>query len=199
MKKLLEIPKVYDWFQQVAGGTRAREHFIREHVRPQPGQRVLDIGCGTGAMRSFFPDVDYHGYDPSEAYIEQANREQPGQYTCKILTTENFLEAGQFDVVHSTGVLHHLPDDQVLGLLSVGAKALKPGAKMFTLDGCHLASESWLEKTFLNMDRGKFVRPREDFEALARTVFSDVTVYEYPRLFRPMPYPVLIMEMQNGN
>jgi len=40
----------------------------------EPGDRVLDLACGDGALASFLPGLDYHGVDASPEMVEQARR-----------------------------------------------------------------------------------------------------------------------------
>lgn len=44
----------------------------------QPGERLLDYGCGTGRLTEFLPaDVEYLGYDPALGMVERARRDHP--------------------------------------------------------------------------------------------------------------------------
>lgn len=195
--RILELPGVYDCFQTLAGGVRCRQTYVEKHIRPHSGQRILDIGCGTGDMLRFFPAVEYHGYDPSPAYIERAKRRGvPNTYfTCGLLTEQSLDRPGYFDTVHSSGVLHHLDDTQVAELLRVAWMALRPGGRLCTLDGCYYSGQSALSRWVLGRDRGKFVRDEPAYTRLARQVFPQVECFLYPKLLRPLPYPVLVMEM----
>lgn len=197
VRRLLELPGVYDLFQRVAGGVRCRQCFVRDHLRPEVGWRVLDIGCGTGDMLQLFPAVEYHGYDPSPHYIERARaRNVPNShFQCGILTKRNLQQPGSFDLVHSSGVLHHLNDEQALELIEVAFEALKVGGRFCSLDGCYYPKQGSLSRWVLSMDRGQFVRDEVGYRSLAHKVFSKVESRLYPKLLRPLPYPVLVMEM----
>lgn len=65
---------MYDLVQDALGATRARTTLIRDYIRPSPGMRLLDMGCGTGALLSFLPELDYVGVDLSEQYIAAAKQ-----------------------------------------------------------------------------------------------------------------------------
>ncbi len=197
IRRLLELPIVYDAFQRLAGGVRCRQCYVRDHLRPLPGWRVLDIGCGTGDMLPSFPEVEYYGWDPSSTYIERARaRNIPNShFTCGLLTESNLEHPGTFDLVHSSGVLHHLNDAQALELMRVARGALKVGGRLCTLDGCYYPRQSILSRWVLSMDRGQFVRDAEGYLRLAEQVFPRVQSHLYPKLLRPLPYPVLVMEL----
>ncbi len=42
--------------------------------RLEPGDRVLDLACGDGALASFLPGLDYLGVDASAEMVEEARR-----------------------------------------------------------------------------------------------------------------------------
>lgn len=197
LRRLLELPGIYDGFQKLSGGVRCRQCYVRDHLRPEPGWQVLDIGCGTGDMLKSFPAVQYYGFDPSPSYIARARaRNIPNSnFQCGILTERNLPKPGTFDLVHSSGVLHHLNNDQAVELLQVAAQALKVGGRFCTLDGCYYSGQSRLSRWVLSMDRGQFVRDEAEYLRLAHQVFAKVETFLYPKLLRPLPYPVLVMEM----
>ena len=79
----------HEWhsrYQQQAGWTRAMRHFILRRFDLQPGKRVLEIGCGTGAVTSdlaaAFPG-NFFGLDNNFGFVCLANTADPKPgYTC---------------------------------------------------------------------------------------------------------------------
>ena len=90
VKSILSIPLLYDVFQFVARGSGYRERLARMYIRARPGDKVLDLGCGTGAMLACLPDVDYVGIDMSQAYIDACRRRHGGRgsFHCALLTAD---------------------------------------------------------------------------------------------------------------
>jgi 2-polyprenyl-3-methyl-5-hydroxy-6-metoxy-1,4-benzoquinol methylase len=94
---------------------------------PAGAQRVLDIGCGAGALArrlaAVVPQVD--GVDRSAAMIAEATRTAPSNLTlhqADALTVD--LPEGAYDAVVSSSVLHHLPLAEALPRM---AGWLRPG------------------------------------------------------------------------
>ena len=95
-----------------------RTEFARLIDRAIPGNaRVLEIGCGTGQMSLYLAQADrvVIGADLTRASLrigaEAARRFQLDQV--QFIETDLHhpgLRAGAFDVVYSSGVLHHTPD-----------------------------------------------------------------------------------------
>jgi hypothetical protein len=52
--RLLDFPRLYSRFADCIGGD-ARSVYTREYVRPAPGQRIIDIGCGPADNRRRTP------------------------------------------------------------------------------------------------------------------------------------------------
>ncbi len=152
-------------------------------------------------MLQFFPPVEYHGWDPSPAYIDRAIRRlTPNSFfNCGVFSEQQLERANYFDIVHSAGVLHHINDEEARQLILNAHAALKPGGKFFTLDGCFYPEQSRLAKFFLGLDRGKFVRDEPGYRLLAVDIFEHIQTKLYPKLIRPLPYPVLIMEMTKAS
>ncbi len=162
-----------------------RRH-VATHVRPQKGCRLLDMGCGTGAILDALPPVDYTGFDRSEAYIQKARARHRGTFEVRDLEP---VYRG-FDLVLATGLLHHLDDDQARRALQVARQA---GARLVTLDGCLTPETTWPARLLLSLDRGRFIRTPEAYESLARSAFDRVHTQVYHDLLR-IPYSHLAME-----
>ena len=43
----LKVPSVYNVFSAAVGGNALRRRLIQNHVRAKPGDKVIDIGCGS--------------------------------------------------------------------------------------------------------------------------------------------------------
>jgi cyclopropane fatty-acyl-phospholipid synthase-like methyltransferase len=199
VQSLLSVPCLYDLAQFVMRGTRYRRNLAETHLKVSPGDKVLDIGCGTGAMLECLPElvppVHYVGFDMSPAYIAAARRNYPGrgQFYPLELTGRTVADFGEFDRVLAIGLVHHLDDPAAVNLFTLAQQALRPGGKLITLDGVFTPDQSWLVKRLLKSDRGKHVRTESEYLALARRAFRQVETFVYPDLFR-IPYTTLIME-----
>lgn len=101
--------------------------------------RILDAGCGTGAGTEYLiclnPKAELVGIDLSEKALEiaqercrrsgvTANHKRPISFHHLNLEAVSQLP-GEFDLINSVGVLHHLPDP-IRGIQALAAK-LAPG------------------------------------------------------------------------
>ncbi len=195
MKSLLSIPCLYDAFQFLARGKAYQERLARMFIRARPGDRVLDLGCGTGAMLSCLPNVDYVGIDMSPAYIAAGRRRHGarGRFLCMELTADAVEGFTDFDVILAMGVIHHLDDARALNLFRVAYDSLRPGGRLVTLDGVFTSGQSRIRRALLEADRGRHVRSEPAYRGLATDVFSEVKAVVIEDLFR-IPYSTLIME-----
>jgi SAM-dependent methyltransferase len=73
-----------------------------------PGQKVLDIGCGSGDILEDLPGVDYLGFDINPKCVEAAQKQfgHRGCFFCgDVGLTAIDQQAGSFDLVLATGVV----------------------------------------------------------------------------------------------
>jgi SAM-dependent methyltransferase len=80
-------------------------------------------------------------------------------------------EAAAFDLVFATSVLHHLDDNHAIRLFNLARKALKPGARLVTYDGCFVEGQPKLARFVVSRDRGEHVREAAEYAKLAAQVF----------------------------
>lgn len=197
LRNVLSVPALYTWFQRIARGNGAFI-YATEHVRAETGDKILDIGCGTGEILKHMPHVEYLGFDMDEKFVRAAQEAygHRGTFFCQELGKDTVDNLSAFDIVCATGVLHHLNDDQALELFRLAQRALKPGKRLVTLDGCYTKGQSIIGRFTLAMDRGLHVRNADEYIGLAAQVFKKVKPTMYPALFR-IPQSVIIMECRD--
>lgn len=109
----------------------------------QPGERILEVGCGTGSLalaaaRRVGLTGKVVGIDPDPVMIDLARRKaarihRDVEFEVAAIEALPF-QLGDFDVVLSSLMLHHLPDDlKALGLAEV-RRVLKPGGRFLAVD-----------------------------------------------------------------
>lgn len=158
------------------GSDKGWENFVQVYIQPFPGMRMLDIGCGTGAILSHLGDVDYFGYDIAPDYIQHAKNifGNRGRFFCKEFTADELNHIGLFDVVTLCGVLHHLDDEVAINLIKLLGRCLKQDGRIVTSDGCYVKGQSFFAKTLLDFDRGKNVRSEHEYLNLFKKSFHSV-------------------------
>jgi SAM-dependent methyltransferase len=195
LRAMLDAPWAYRLYQSLVGGNRSHRLFVRDFVRPGPGARILDIGCGPADIIDCLPGVDYVGFDANYCYIATARRRYGalGEFACRRVDEEAIGRMAAFDVVIAHGLLHHLDDTEGRQLFLVARSALKPDGRFLTLDGVYVAGQSPLARYLIARDRGRHVRSESDYRSLAATVFSEVTLtVRHDMMY--VPYTLLIMD-----
>ena len=195
LKSILAHSALYSLFQDCIGASKFRKLLAESYVRGKSGDRVLDIGCGTGNILEHLKGLDYHGFDMNAVYIERARKKygKAGQFTCGNVVTAD-IEPKSFDVVLASGILHHLSDEETQSLFRLAASVLKPGGRLVTLDGCYAQNQSRIARYLISKDRGEYMRNQEEYYRLASKVFSEIKTSLRHDLLR-IPYTLLIMEM----
>jgi ubiquinone/menaquinone biosynthesis C-methylase UbiE len=106
---------LYDLIAKLLGADRARQTLF--DLAPfHPGDRVLDIGCGTGTfatiLKQRYPGIEITGLDPDAKALARARRKAE-QAKVSVRFDQGFADslpypAMSFDLVFSSFMFHHL-------------------------------------------------------------------------------------------
>lgn len=103
---------------------------VVELLAPRPGERILDVGCGTGQLTAEIAKTGAYvvGLDNSTNMIGQARQNYPGLRFVLGDATSFHLEEPPFDAVFSNAALHWVKEaDRAAESI---ARALKPGGRL---------------------------------------------------------------------
>lgn len=142
--RVIHRARWYDLFGTVIsfGRDKAIRDKLIELAAPTPGENVLDVGCGTGtlavALKSKVGTGEVHGIDASPEMIEVANEKSAKDgsdidFQVALIEAIPFPDAS-FDLVTSSLMLHHLPDDLKRTGLAEIRRVLKPGGRFMAMD-----------------------------------------------------------------
>jgi ubiquinone/menaquinone biosynthesis C-methylase UbiE len=125
------------------GRVAALHRTIVELAGIMSGERVLDVGCGPGRLAIVAaavagPAGEICGIDPAPEMVELARR-NAGRAGARVRFEVGVIEAlphpdDHFDVVLSSLMLHHLPDELKRRGLAEIRRVLKPGGRVVAVD-----------------------------------------------------------------
>jgi SAM-dependent methyltransferase len=128
---------------EVMEGARRYNRWIYDRVRKALGQRILEIGCGTGTITSFLVERELVvGIDVVDGYVRSTGeryRDRPNIIIRRHDLTESVepLRGYRFDSALSVNVFEHIANDEA-ALKAVYA-LLEPGGSFTVLVPCHPA------------------------------------------------------------
>lgn len=195
IRRVLSNGVVYDLLQAFMGAAKIRREFVRDYLKPAPGNYFMDIGCGTGDILSYLPlDINYFGFDASEEYIRRAEARfgVRGKFECAFVDSLVAQRLPAMDVVLAGGLIHHLDDHEVEGLLENAKKALKPGGRFVAIDPCFTEDQNIASKWLVSKDRGCNVRDQFGYQDLARSVFGSVESDVVHRTWVPYTHHIMV-------
>lgn len=101
---------------------------VLDLLAPRPGERIVDLGCGTGDLTAQIAaaGAEVIGIDAAEAMIVRA-RERFPQLRFEVARGQDFVVESPVDAVFSSAALHWMspPEDVAASVF----RALKPGGR----------------------------------------------------------------------
>jgi len=132
---------LYDIVAKILGVDRARRALL-DQASLKPGDRALEIGCGTGSfllmLKRHFPHVELTGLDPDPKALSRAKKKtERAGYSLRF--DQGFADslpypAASFDAVFSSFMFHHLEAANRENTLREVRRVLKPGTSLYLLD-----------------------------------------------------------------
>jgi ubiquinone/menaquinone biosynthesis C-methylase UbiE len=133
---LLDTPELAATYDDVSDKQFAHGKLLLAALALKPGERVLDIGCGTGRLGAYAasdlvgPTGSVDGVDPLDHRIAIARRRASPNHRVAVAGSEDlglFADA-TFDAVWLNSVYHWLPRKQPT--LREARRVLKPGGRI---------------------------------------------------------------------
>jgi SAM-dependent methyltransferase len=106
---------------------------LREALRDAPGQRVLDLGCGTARLTAAFTEAEVLGLDRSPDVVAQAQAAHAGLPNYRFTVAEPAEYEAPGAAFDAALLLDTLPGgmDEAAVLLGRAASQLRPGGLLF--------------------------------------------------------------------
>jgi trans-aconitate methyltransferase len=117
---------------------------VVELLAPQSGERILDLGCGTGHLTAQIAaaGAEVVGVDKSADMLEEARKNYPALRFEQADATD-FSFAEPFDAVFSNAVLHWIREpERAIACIS---RALKPGGRFVAEFGGKGNMKAWID------------------------------------------------------
>jgi len=175
---------------------KGQKNVFREEFAVKNGEKVLDIGCGTGDFSVLFSPEAYTGIDIDKGYIDYARKKYGKNFLAADATTLPFTD-NSYDKVFIVGVLHHLDDEACGRVLTEAKRVLKPEGTVLVMEDLDKKESGFLTKFLHRLDKGKYIRTAEDYKNMLQNYFA--VEKDFGIQSGLFPYQAFVLKNPRGN
>lgn len=162
LRRLASNPALFDWTRGIAhSGLFER---VAEALALRDGERLLDLGCGTGSAARLSRGP-YVGIDYSAEGLQRARgRLAPPRHGFAAMSADALgFATGAFDKAVCIHVVHHFETTLLVAALEELRRVVR-GPVVVVDAAPDIANR--IERFLLSQDRGEFFRSRDDLRAI---------------------------------
>ncbi len=152
---------------------------LRNAIAVEKDSKVLDVGCGTGEFALLFDNsIDYTGIDMNQGFLDYASKLYKNQKKkfIQMDATKMKFKQNEFDTVLLLSFMHHFPEGdldkifkKISGLTKKNIFVLEPIPRKYNI----------LSKIFYALDRGNFIRKKEEQLRILNKYFTTISYKEF--------------------
>ncbi len=165
--------------------------------------RILDVGCGFGLFAAYFgqthPRRQIVGVDPNARRITLASRVAQKlslhQHSFHVGDVRTVGLTGTFDAVYVLDVMHHIPKDEQVPVLTHLRDVLVPGGMLLIKDittepRYGLLFTEWLDRLMVGMNEPLAYRHHKEWGGILAGLGFKVRIVRVPDV---LPYPHVVI------
>ncbi len=179
-KEYAQLAQVYDdkWRFYIEATLDA----TLKNIELQVGERLLDIGCGTGvllaAIEERYPEAILSGIDLTHEMLEIADKRLSKKVYLEQSPAEKLpFEDERFDLIVSCNMFHYIRGP--MKAIKEMERVLKPGGRVLIIDWCNDYLICQLFDIFLrffNKSHFKTYKKNECHKLLSSSMFEDIKI-----------------------
>ncbi|OGH21847.1 MAG: hypothetical protein A3D75_01495 [Candidatus Levybacteria bacterium RIFCSPHIGHO2_02_FULL_37_18] len=181
--RLLDNPVMFNYIRYLlAGKQKGIRKFINTYLEKYNCKSIADFCCGTGDFAVCIPNnASYIGLDMNKDFINYSKNRFKNEKNKKFIKanviSSKYIYERKFDGILLISTLHHLSDNELLILLP---RIKKITRKMVIIADIIPNPPHLLQKFFAKIDRGRYVRPKEEKLRILKKYFKIVKTQMIP-------------------